>query len=57
MIDFQDEFLTEEQLQELVAKGYIECKREWFGRKKYLITQKGKEYFNIQMSDKINYIQ
>jgi len=49
--------LTEETLLQLVENGYVECKRSWFGRKKYEITEKGKEYFEGRMYDKTKYIQ
>jgi len=55
--EFQAENITEIEFLDFLDKGYIECKKSLFGRKKYEITQKGKDFFEGKMLDKMRYIQ
>lgn len=48
---------TEEDLVYFLREGYIECKKSFFGRKTYEVTDKGKDYFENKMLDKVRYIQ
>lgn len=54
---FDDEYLTEEQMQEYIELGYIECKKGWFGKRKYVVTEEGLKYLEAKMLDKTKYIQ
>ena len=55
---FEMGMFSEEDLLKFLDEGYIECKKGWFGRKKkYEITQKGKDYLEGKMFDKLKYIQ
>jgi len=56
--DFYNEtMIDEEKIREFINLGYIECKKGWFGRKRYSITQKGKDYLNGKQLEQIRYIQ
>ena len=51
------ESLNEEDFRKFVKEGYIECKKSWLCKKKYTLTQKGIDYLNVNMLDKLRYIQ
>ena len=52
-----ESMIDEGKIQEFIDLGYIEYKKGWFGRKKYSITEKGKDYLNGKMLEQIRYIQ
>lgn len=54
---FEAEIFSEEDLLKFLEEGYIECKKGFFGKKTYAITQKGKDYLEGKMFDKLKYIQ
>jgi len=54
----EGEEITEELLQSYVTAGLVECKRSIFGlRKQYVITEKGKEFLDNKLFEKLRYIQ
>jgi DNA-binding PadR family transcriptional regulator len=49
--------LTEDEFEIYLKEGYIECKKGFLKKKMYVITEKGKEFMEQKMLDKIRYIQ
>ena len=48
---------TEKDLEKYLKEGYIECKKGFLKKKMYVVTEKGKEFMEQKMLDKIRYIQ
>jgi DNA-binding PadR family transcriptional regulator len=49
--------LSEDEFKLYLEEGYIECKKTFLKKKMYVITEKGKEFMEQKMLDKIRYIQ